>query len=102
LISKILPAEQSAVSDKRQSRKEDISMSQPFSRYLHPFDVANHPAFELEVKRAILASWASDRHAAENHAAMRKPPEVDRPVCVDDALAALRSLGGPDRQDTLQ
>ena len=31
-------------------------MSQPLSRYLHPFDVARHPSLEPEVKRAILAS----------------------------------------------
>jgi hypothetical protein len=27
-------------------------MSQPFSRFLHPFDVAHHPSMEPEVKRA--------------------------------------------------
>src|SRR5581483_8330984 len=42
-------------------RRQD--MSQPFSRFLHPFDVARHPSLEPEVKRAILASWASDRSA---------------------------------------
>ena len=47
-------------------------MSQPFARYLHPFDVAHHPSLEPEVKRAILASWASDRHAVENQPAMRQ------------------------------
>ena len=41
-------------------------MSQPVSRYLHPFDVAHHPSLEPEVKRAILASWASDRNAVES------------------------------------
>lgn len=77
-------------------------MSQPFSRFLHPFDVAHHPTFEPEVKRAILASWASDRHAVENHPAMRKPPALERPVSVDDVLSALRSLDGPESQTTLQ
>jgi len=70
-------------------------MSQPFSRYLHPFDVAHHPSLEPEVKRAILASWASDRHAVENQPAMRKPPELEGPVPLDDIFAALRSV---DRQ----
>ncbi|GAC1580480.1 MAG: hypothetical protein NVS3B5_14130 [Sphingomicrobium sp.] len=35
-------------------------MSQPFSRILHPFDMAHHPNLEPEVKRAILAAWKSD------------------------------------------
>ena len=77
-------------------------MSQPFSRYLHPFDVAHHPSLEPEVRRAILASWASDRHAVENHPAMRQPPELKRQVSVDDVLAALRALDGPDSQPKLQ
>jgi len=77
-------------------------MSQPFARYLHPFDVAHHPALEPEVKRAILASWASDRHAVENQPAMRQPRELKGPVSVDDVFAALRSLEGPGSQPTLQ
>ena len=77
-------------------------MSQPFSRYLHPFDVAHHPALEPEVKRAILASWASDQNAVEDHPAMRKAPGHDRPIPVDDVFAALRSLDGPEGWPALQ
>ncbi|WP_299310242.1 hypothetical protein [uncultured Croceicoccus sp.] len=77
-------------------------MSQPFARYLHPFDLAHHPSLEPEVKRAILASWASDRHTVENQPAMRQPPELKSPVSVDDVFAALRSLDGPGSQPTLQ
>lgn len=77
-------------------------MSQPFSRYLHPFDVAHHPSLEPEVKRAILASWASDRHAVENQPSMRNPPGLQGPVPVDDVFAALRSLDGPAGVPTLQ
>ena len=69
-------------------------MSEPFSRFLHPFDVARHPSLEPEVKRALLASWASDRSAIRNRPALRKPPGVRRAVPVDDVLAALRSLDG--------
>ena len=69
-------------------------MSEPFSRFLHPFDVARHPSPEPEVKRALLASWASDRSAVRNRPALRKPPGVRRAVPVDDVLAALRSLDG--------
>ncbi|MBT2245988.1 MULTISPECIES: hypothetical protein [Sphingobium] len=67
-------------------------MSQPFSRYLHPFDVAHHPSLEPEVKRAILASWASDRSAVKDQPAMRKPPGAKRAVPIDEVFAAMRSL----------
>ena len=69
-------------------------MSEPFSRFLHPFDVARHPSLEPEVKRALLASWASDRSAVRDKPALRKPPGVSRAVPVDHILAALRSLDG--------
>lgn len=67
-------------------------MSQPFSRFLHPFDVAHHPRLEPEVKRAILASWASDQSAVRNEPALRKPPGAKRAVSIDDILAAMRDL----------
>lgn len=77
-------------------------MSQPFSRYLHPFDVAHHPSLEPEVKRSILASWASDRHAVENHPALRQPPDLPGPVPLDEVLAALRVLDGQAGPPVLQ
>jgi hypothetical protein len=67
-------------------------MSHPASRFVHPFDVARHPSMEPEVKRAILASWASDRVAVEGKPALRRPPDLRRAVPVDDVLAALRAL----------
>lgn len=39
-------------------------MSQPFSRFLHPFDIKPHPSLEPEVRQAILASWAAEQQAA--------------------------------------
>ena len=69
-------------------------MSQSGSRFLHPFDVARHPSLEPEVKRAILASWASDRAAVKGKPALRRPPGLRRAVPVDDVLAALRALDG--------
>ena len=69
-------------------------MSQPVSRFLHPFDVAHHPSLEPEVKRAILARWASDRSTVPNRPALRKAPGGRRAVPADDVLAALRSLDG--------
>lgn len=77
-------------------------MSQPFSRYLHPFDVARHPSLEPEAKRAILASWASDRNAIENQPAMGQPPELQRPVPLDEVFSAPRSLDGQKGAQTLQ
>lgn len=71
-------------------------MSQPVSRFRHPFDIAHHPTLEPEVKRAILASWASDRAAVEGKPAWRKPPGLRRPVPLDDVFAALRTLDTPD------
>lgn len=67
-------------------------MSQPFSRFVHPFDVAHHPTLEPEVKRAILASWASDRSAVKDRPALRKPPGARRAVPIDEVFAAMRSL----------
>jgi hypothetical protein len=67
-----------------------------FSNFRHPFEVARHPSLEPEVKRAILASWASDASAVDSNPAFRRPAELDRPVPVDDVLAALRSLDGRD------
>lgn len=67
-------------------------MSQPFARFLHPLDVVDHPSLEPEVKRAILASWASDRSAVRDQPAMRKPRGAKRPVPIDDILAAMRLL----------
>ncbi|WP_116090872.1 hypothetical protein [Sphingomonas crusticola] len=69
-------------------------MSQPLSRYTHPFDVARHPTLEPEVKRAILASWASDAGAIPNQPALRHPEDLEQPVPVDDVLAALQALDG--------
>ena len=77
-------------------------MSQPFARYLHPFDVTHNPSLEPEVKRAILASWASDRNAVRDHPGMRQSPEIKGQVSVDDVDAAMRSLDGLDSQPTLQ
>ncbi len=48
------------------------------SRFGDPFDVAQHPTLEPEVKRAILASWASDRVAVESKPALRRPPGLRR------------------------
>ncbi len=80
--------------------------------YIDPFAVARHPQLEPEVKRAILASWASDRSAVEGAPALRRPPGARNPIPVDDVMEALRWLDsapivdkgrhGPDRSETRQ
>jgi len=57
-----------------------------------PKDVLAHAAVMPEVKRMVLASWASDRFAVESQPALRKPPELPHPVPLDEVLAALREL----------
>lgn len=62
------------------------------SHFQHPFDVVRHPQLEPEVKRAILASWASDACAVEGAPALRRPPDLAAPVPLDDVMDALRGL----------
>jgi hypothetical protein len=59
-----------------------------------PHELAGHPQLEPEVKRAILAAWASDRYAVPSRPALRKPPELSEPVPVREVLDALKSLDG--------
>ncbi|EQB09342.1 hypothetical protein L286_00815 [Sphingobium sp. HDIP04] len=47
---------------------------------------------EPEVKRAILASWASDANAVEGNPAVRRPPRHKRPIPIDEILDALRKV----------
>jgi hypothetical protein len=68
---------------------------QTVSRFSNPFDVARHPTLEPEVKRAILAAWASDASAVTDQPALRRPSGSEKPVAIDDVLAALRALDGP-------
>jgi hypothetical protein len=62
------------------------------SHFRHPFDIVKHPSLEPEVKRAILAAWASDRSAVRDRPSLRKPLGTAEPVALDDVLAALQSL----------
>jgi hypothetical protein len=62
------------------------------SHFRHPFEVAHHPQLEPEVKRAILASWASDACAVPGEPALRKPPRFHRPIRLDKVMSALRNL----------
>ncbi|WP_395396437.1 hypothetical protein WBP07_21335 (plasmid) [Novosphingobium sp. BL-8A] len=70
-------------------------MSQPFSRFLHPFDTSSHPTLEPEVKRAILASWASERSAICGQPVPRKPADAKRAVSIEEILAAMPAVDRP-------
>lgn len=65
---------------------------------MDPSLVADHPQLEPEVKRAILASWASDRAAVPDRPSLRKPPGFNEPIPLENVLLTLRRLdGGPPR-----
>jgi hypothetical protein len=70
-------------------------MSGPLFSYHHPFEAARHPTFEPEVKRAILASLASDAAAIPARPRLRKPADLDRTIRVAKRFDALRVV---DRQ----
>jgi hypothetical protein len=67
------------------------------ARVRSPDELVDHPQLEREVKRAILASWASDACAVRSAPSLRRPPELAGPVEVDEILGALRRLDGEDR-----
>jgi len=62
------------------------------SHFRHPFDIAKHPTLEPEVKRAILASWASDANTVTGKPAMRRLSRRQRPAPVDEIMSALKLL----------
>jgi hypothetical protein len=73
-------------------QKGGCCVSDPLFDFRRPFDVARHPTLEPEVKRAMLASWASDARTVESEPTLRRPPGPGIPVPVKEVLAALRSL----------
>ena len=71
-----------------------------FRPFRDPHEVVNHPQLEPEVKRAILASWASDACTVRSQPTLRKPPELAQPVPVRDVLDALNTLDSTTRRTT--
>lgn len=57
------------------------------SKFHHPFEVAGHPQLEPEVKRAILASWASDVRKVENRLPPRHSPSASEPMRRSDIVS---------------
>ena len=52
----------------------------PGRHFNHPDDVLRDGTLELNEKRAILSSWASDACAVESIPALRQPPGACRPA----------------------
>ncbi|MDW6023391.1 hypothetical protein SAZ10_16690 [Mesorhizobium sp. BAC0120] len=79
------------------SETSDFSLDRllsPAQHFKHPDDVLNDLTLDLQEKRAILSSWASDACAVESMPAFRHPPGVEEPVSFDQIMDALRQLDG--------
>ncbi len=63
----------------------------PARHFRHPDDVLSDATLDLQEKRAILSSWASDACAVESVPALRQPPG-DGQVTFDAIMDALRQL----------
>lgn len=64
----------------------------PARHFHHPEEVVSDTGLDVQAKRAILSSWASDACAVESMPALRKPPGVNKPVSFDEVMDALRRL----------
>jgi hypothetical protein len=52
----------------------------PSRFFKHPDDVLKDDTLDLQEKRAILSSWASDACAVESIPALRQPPGAEQPI----------------------
>jgi hypothetical protein len=101
-ISAIIPSLAPETSDLTLDRVLD-----PARFFDRPGEVLTAPGLDLQEKRAILSSWASDACAVESIPALRRPPGAKLPVSFDEIMDALRLLDGApgpreaamDRQD---
>jgi hypothetical protein len=66
----------------------------PARHFRDPGDVLADQTLDLQAKRAILSSWASDACAVESMPALRRPPGSSVPVSFDQIMDALRRLDG--------
>ena len=71
----------------------------PARFFIDPEDVLRDDTLDVQEKRAILSSWASDACAVESIPALRKPPGAAVPVSFDAIMDALRRLDDPRRDD---
>lgn len=64
----------------------------PTWTYSLPQQVLDDTQLTTDEKRSILAGWASDALAVEDHPALRRLPWSERLLSIDELLEALRSL----------
>ena len=64
----------------------------PAKHFRHPDDVLKDDTLDIQEKRAILSSWASDLWTVESCPWLREVPGIKGPLRVSDIFAALRSL----------
>lgn len=64
----------------------------PSRFFKHPDDVLKDDTLDLQEKRAILSSWASDACAVESMPALRQPPGAEQPISFDQIMDALCRL----------
>lgn len=69
-----------------------MGISSPERKFCDPMDVVTEPTLRLDEKRALLASWASDRCAVEAAPSLRRIPGSCQIVHIDEILEALREL----------
>lgn len=73
----------------------DLSLDRllaPAKHFKRPPDVLDDAMLDLQKKRAILSSWASDACAVESMPGLRQPPGADQPLFIDQIMDALRQL----------
>jgi len=73
----------------------DLSLDRllsPARHFKHPDGVLSDATLDLQEKRAILSSWASDACAVDSMPALRQPPGAEQPVSFDQIMDALRQL----------
>jgi hypothetical protein len=86
-LSPILPALVPETSDLSLDR-----LLSPARHFKHPHDVLSDHTLDLQEKRAILSSWASDACAVALMPALRRPPGAEQPISFDQIMDALRQL----------
>jgi hypothetical protein len=75
---------------------EDL-VSRKLVVFAHPDEVLSDGELNIEDKRALLASWASDAFSIENSPSLRQL-KSGAVVRVDDIMEALKSLDEPRRE----
>jgi hypothetical protein len=73
-----------------------LSLLNPAEYFSSPRQVLEAPTLTEQEKRAILANWASDQYAVESVPGLRELPGSHALIALQDILAALKQLDGPE------